>query len=132
MCYRGRPKADPALVQKKRRAATALWRVANRDHVRAYKREAYRRVGPSDAETREYVAIIRLDPCAYCGGTTDTVDHVEPVSLGGPNHWTNLGPACRSCNSGKKDRQLLPYLLARVAADAQRDGRRACSVCRPT
>jgi 5-methylcytosine-specific restriction endonuclease McrA len=113
-CYLA-PRLSPDEARRRRRACTGRWRAANREHVQAYKREAYRRIGTADPETREYVAVIRLDPCVYCGGPTDTVDHIRPVSLGGPNHWTNLAPACRPCNSGKKDRRLLSYLLAKSA-----------------
>lgn len=35
-----------------------------------------------------------------------TVDHVIPLSQGGTNWPANLRPACRSCNSGKRDRTL--------------------------
>jgi hypothetical protein len=34
------------------------------------------------------------------------VDHITPVSQGGENNILNLVTACRSCNSGKSDRQL--------------------------
>lgn len=41
--------------------------------------------------------------CAYC--STDqsiTMDHVEPLSKGGPHTASNVVPACRSCNSSKR------------------------------
>lgn len=42
--------------------------------------------------------------CWMCGGPADQVDHVKPVSKGGGHMLANLRPACRSCNSSKKDR----------------------------
>lgn len=43
--------------------------------------------------------------CAYCGkGLTVqevTMDHVVPVSKGGPTTWDNIVAACNDCNSRK-------------------------------
>ena len=45
--------------------------------------------------------------CALCGTKENlTVDHVYPISRGGPNIIGNIIPLCRSCNSKKKDRIL--------------------------
>ncbi|WVT81448.1 HNH endonuclease [Pengzhenrongella phosphoraccumulans] len=44
--------------------------------------------------------------CAYCGGTADTVDHVQPRSRGGRHEWTNVVAACARCNHRKADRLL--------------------------
>lgn len=41
--------------------------------------------------------------CWICGGPADSWDHVKPLSKGGPHVLSNLRPACRSCNSRKKD-----------------------------
>lgn len=55
--------------------------------------------------------------CAYCGETrTLGPDHKVPLSRGGSNDITNIVPACRSCNSGKRDRTAAEYLaIPRVA-----------------
>lgn len=53
------------------------------------------------------------DPCVYCGGIADTIDHIVPKSVGGPNHWTNYAPACRACNSLKSSEPLLRFVLSR-------------------
>ena len=47
--------------------------------------------------------------CAYCGctGVPLTMDHLTPVSKGGPHTLWNIVPACRSCNSKKGDRNVL-------------------------
>lgn len=55
------------------------------------------------------------DACVYCGGPAETWDHLIPVAAGGLTEQMNMAPACRSCNSSKKDRDLLdwaPRLLA--------------------
>jgi len=52
--------------------------------------------------------IVRLkygNSCIYCGGGGKmTVEHRKPVSLGGDNSFSNLAPACLSCNSGKRNK----------------------------
>lgn len=110
------PRRDPDESKARKLATTQAWRAANRDHVQAYKRENYRRRQTTtvSAETREYIAIIRRDACVYCGESADTIDHIEPIAKGGGVQWDNLAPACRPCNSGKKDRALLAHLLAQV------------------
>lgn len=62
-------------------------------------------------DEREYADIIVLDPCSYCGSRVVTIDHIDPVSLGGKNSWDNFTPACRSCNSSKNSTPLLFALL---------------------
>lgn len=62
---------------------------------------------------------IRFDRrCAYCDdlvvGQPDP-DHVVPLSKGGSNSITNILPACRLCNSDKRD-----LLLDEWAADRAR------------
>ena len=48
--------------------------------------------------------------CHYCGRTTPpsqlTMDHIVPIARGGRSLKGNVVPACKECNSKKK--QLLP------------------------
>ena len=39
-----------------------------------------------------------------CGDTYPSIEHVIPLSLGGPNTWDNVRLACRGCNT-KKNKQ---------------------------
>jgi len=50
--------------------------------------------------------------CAYCGATWKHVDHVKPLSRGGPHCLSNLRPACVSCNSSKYNKPLSIWLKA--------------------
>jgi predicted nucleic acid-binding Zn ribbon protein len=69
-------------------------------------------------------ALLRCDPCAYCGGPGGGVDHIDSLAGGGLDDLENLTGACVACNSSKRDRPLLVWLLARRAP------RRAhCPVC---
>lgn len=63
-------------------------------------------------ELVEFALVVAADPCAYCGGAADTLDHIVPVCAGGEHDWTNLTAACHSCNSRKQRRELLPALLS--------------------
>lgn len=41
--------------------------------------------------------------CWICGYPADGVDHVKPVTRGGPHLLANIRPACLSCNASKHD-----------------------------
>lgn len=48
--------------------------------------------------------------CAYCGdASTLTKDHVDPLANGGRLNISNVVPACKSCNSSKKDSNWLAW-----------------------
>ena len=55
--------------------------------------------------------------CAYClrTGVKLTVDHIRPISAGGPDTADNIVPACQSCNSSKNDHGIL-WMLNRCAS----------------
>lgn len=75
---------------------------------RARKRAA--RVG-DPAEFREYAAILRADPCSYCGAPGGQLDHIIPLASGGAESWDNLTSACATCNRRKHARSLLEFLM---------------------
>lgn len=55
--------------------------------------------------------------CAYCGLKRRlTVDHVIPLIRGGEHRIGNVLPACRSCNSSKKDKLLAEWRRWRAKA----------------
>lgn len=66
-------------------------------------------------ETAEYVRILRLDPCAYCGAPSEHIDHIVPFSRGGPTDWMNLAPACAKCNYRKSATDLMQFMLSEAA-----------------
>lgn len=109
------------------RAYGRLWRLANpekcTEYARRYRyahdpegsRARARNPGSRDELTAEYVEVLASDPCSYCGGPGGTIDHIDALVVGGSNHWTNYTSACRSCNGGKRERDLLTCLLSRSA-----------------
>ena len=47
--------------------------------------------------------------CQYCGSAEELViDHGEPFSKGGEDDQENYVTACRMCNAGKRDQQIIP------------------------
>lgn len=85
-----------------------------KDEIR---RAAKAKLSQATGETAEYVAIIRLDPCVYCGAPMKHVDHIVPFADGGPTDWTNLAPACAGCNYRKSRTSLLLFLLSEKGGD---------------
>ena len=51
--------------------------------------------------------------CQYCGVkvslTTGTLDHVVPLSRGGPNTITNIVCACKKCNNNKDNKTVKEF-----------------------
>jgi len=48
--------------------------------------------------------------CIYCGSEENlSIDHIVPRSKGGTDDEQNLATACRSCNSSKRDRDLIDW-----------------------
>ena len=45
--------------------------------------------------------------CAYCGRPGDLhIEHVIPISMGGPHVLGNVVPACKDCNFSKRDKPV--------------------------
>ncbi len=66
-----------------------------------------------------WLAQLRREACAYCGGPGGTVDHVEPRSRsargpGTAHSWLNVVGACGPCNHAKCDLPLLEFLRRRA------------------
>ena len=57
--------------------------------------------GPEWEKFKRLVFRVHGRVCVYCGNYADTVDHLDPVSLGGDviPSIDRAVPACRSCNS---------------------------------
>lgn len=96
------------------------WAALNPEKASAHtlKKNHRRRGAEPDRLAREYVRILRGDPCCYCGNHVERIeiDHITPVSDGGDGAWDNLTPSCRSCNAAKGSRTLLSFLLERIAS----------------
>ena len=62
----------------------------------------------------DYLAVLRRDPCSYCGGPAGAADHIVARSCGGEDGWENRTGTCASCNSRKGARPLLLALLGNL------------------
>jgi 5-methylcytosine-specific restriction endonuclease McrA len=72
--------------------------------------------GAGSVPPQVYAAIRASGPCAYCGQPARTVDHVWPLSRGGPEREDNLVPACMFCNVSKGNRLLTEWYRADLVA----------------
>lgn len=67
----------------------------------------------ADPELREYVEILKRDPCSYCDDACEHIDHIVPVDAGGILVVDNLTASCQRCNVRKSAIPLLLSLLRR-------------------
>lgn len=106
---------NPERVQESYRR----WCAANPESIR--RRGNMRRARKAEAAVcgpvplSVYTSVLNSGPCVYCAAPAAEVDHIRPLSRGGIEHASNLVPACKSCNSGKKDRMLDEWDQVRVA-----------------
>lgn len=70
--------------------------------IENYRQQRARRI--RWGKLREQVLGRDQHTCGYCGSEADSVDHIIPLSRGGPDKLDNLVAACRSCNTSKGDR----------------------------
>jgi 5-methylcytosine-specific restriction endonuclease McrA len=74
-----------------------------RKNQRDFRRRAVDRIAPSSAE----MLLEMFDgECAYCPAPATTWDHAIAVTHGGSSRAGNMVPACSSCNSRKRNRDL--------------------------
>jgi 5-methylcytosine-specific restriction endonuclease McrA len=96
------------------------WYARNREQEIA--RVAERQRIAYEDEAREFLSVLRSDPCSYCGGPAGHVDHIDPLSRGGDGSVDggdgsvdNLTATCKSCNSSKMTSSLLMFLIRKAA-----------------
>lgn len=120
---RARSRAYYAANLERERVRQAAYRAADPEKFRAKAkaRHALKRGATVCDLTRQQWDAIKAAygyRCAYCGARTLalTQDHLIPLSKGGGHTVTNIVPACKPCNSRKKDgpprAPVQPLLLA--------------------
>lgn len=99
------------------RTVTQRFRAAKGISANRSAYDARRRRVSHDTETRQYVRLVRNDPCAICGHLArageerNAIDHIQSLRDHGQDDWTNMTCLCRRCNASKKDRPLLLWML---------------------
>ena len=104
------------------RTAIAAWRAAHREEVRAFDHRRRARLAGVESERFTLADVIARDGwrCGVCGGKVDpkvkgrmgkSLDHVVPISLGGPHTLANAQLAHLGCNSAKGARATVPAQL---------------------
>lgn len=131
-CYR-RANYDPEVARRRnreydlrhpgrRRASFLRWQKNNpeKNCERTRRRRALRLRAPiCDFTLQEWFEIKKRYGyrCAYCGEQKPLErDHSIPLSRGGSHTASNIVPACRSCNSRKKDRTVEEFLRKEASA----------------
>lgn len=94
---------DPQLGARRR------YQQANPDvRVQIEARRRARRAGATAARiTRQQISARMAyfgNRCWMCGGPFEAIDHVKPLSKGGPHIPANLRPSCAPCNGRKSNR----------------------------
>lgn len=95
--YNEKQRNDPRYKEKKR--------------IRKHIRRALEKKAKGKFTLKDWKRILKehFFRCAWCGTKHGlTIDHVIPLSKGGSNFPSNLQPLCRSCNSRKSNKILLP------------------------
>lgn len=101
-------------LERERARERARWLHENDPDYRLYHRQKSKR---RKAQMRNSVALqvsakqirarfAQFDHCcAYCGAIGEDlhIEHVVPISKGGPHALGNIIPACRACNFSKRD-----------------------------
>ncbi|MFA5376392.1 MAG: HNH endonuclease [Dehalococcoidia bacterium] len=99
------------------------WQKANADICRAnnHRRRARFTEVENTLTVKEWQIIkdTYKHKCVYCGKKLKnlTMDHVIPISKGGGHTKENVVPACKSCNSRKRDREAPAFQRALLYAE---------------
>jgi 5-methylcytosine-specific restriction endonuclease McrA len=76
------------------------------------RRNARRKFNGVYAITKKELERLNRGPCFYCGSTQQiTIDHVVAIARGGVDGIGNLVPACKSCNSQKRELTIMEWKL---------------------
>jgi hypothetical protein len=87
----------------------------NREKVRmqAAKRRARKKDNKVFEVTDKDLRRLFNDPCIYCGGAAEHIEHLIPISRGGPHGIGNLAPSCAICNLSKHNKTVYEFKIWR-------------------
>ena len=113
-------KKNREINPEKQKESTRKWRKKNSEKLLslAHERRVKERNLPSGFTNNDWKKALEYfeNKCAYCGNELHEPhrEHFIPVMLGGGFTKDNIVPACRSCNSGKRDKNPLDWLVTKV------------------
>lgn len=80
--------------------------------------------GESELTEKEWELAVKYfdGRCCYCGEVMEkpTKDHIKPLSDGGALTRENVVPCCGSCNSSKKDKEMLSWYKSQTFFETYR------------
>lgn len=76
-----------------------------------YKRLKEGKIQMADRNGEIRVQMRSDNVCVYCGNEADSKDHVIPRKIEGPDSMYNIVRSCKSCNSSKKDHDLVDWWI---------------------
>lgn len=104
-----RVQLSPEERRERRRASVRRWRAANADRDRASQaavnanRSAVRTGSSGRLTSDDVIALWTREPACVSCGNGRGIDHVIPLSQGGPNSPDNIQTMCQPCNSAKEN-----------------------------
>lgn len=93
------------------------WRARNPERFNALSRQrtARKRGNGVYKILKRDLRRLYLKPCIYCGKRENiTLDHVVPIARGGVHGIGNLAPACKPCNSSKRDKTVMEWRMGKA------------------
>jgi hypothetical protein len=66
---------------------------------------------PAPTFGRRFERLFPEQPCYYCGGVPNSVDHMVPRSKGGSDGCENLVPCCFRCNQMKSNMTVEEFVV---------------------
>lgn len=85
----------------------------NRFKLNANKRRAHKKNALTQKFSKDQLdqrMSVFGNKCIYCGGPFQQIDHLIPISKGGPHCLSNFRPSCRSCNNKKSNKNAKEWL----------------------
>lgn len=94
---------------RKRYLSNERYRKERRQHAHSRKRGTK----PIPPEGQDHILEGTDGKCVYCGAQAETWDHIIPISKGGGTTPGNIVPACKNCNSSKKDKDVIDWIISK-------------------
>lgn len=97
-------------------ARLVIARVAGKENEWGFVMDRYKKLKSGEIHMANRDGEIRVqmrsdNNCVYCGGKADSKDHVIPRNYDGPDRMQNVVRSCKSCNSSKRDHDLIDWWI---------------------